>query len=153
MSSFTRRLGISPRRLGEALSAGGLEGAAFIAADRRVAFADAAHGTVLGGRCGELAGRRVLIHARDQLTAALALVELDGVARCLLVCPPDVREEHFAVIARDAGIDAVVTDRPDTMAALGIVVPDLRRGRSRLVSALQVAARGITRTLSSGDFR
>jgi DNA-binding IclR family transcriptional regulator len=46
----------------------------------------------------------------------------------------------------------------EVVAALGIVVPDLRRERSRLVSALQVAARGITRTLNtvastSGDFR
>ena len=34
------------------------------------------------------------------------------------------------------------------VAALGIVVPDLRRERARLVSALQVAAGGIGRTLS-----
>jgi hypothetical protein len=39
------------------------------------------------------------------------------------------------------------------VAALGIVVPDLRRERPRLVSALQVAARGISRTLATGDFR
>jgi DNA-binding IclR family transcriptional regulator len=39
------------------------------------------------------------------------------------------------------------------VAALGIVVPDLRRERPRLVSALQVAARGITRTLASGEWK
>lgn len=45
-------------------------------------------------------------------------------------------------------------DRPgDVVAALGLVVPDLRRGRARLVSALQVAAAGIGRTLApSVDF-
>ncbi|OJG06114.1 Pectin degradation repressor protein KdgR [Pseudonocardia autotrophica] len=41
------------------------------------------------------------------------------------------------------------TDRT-VVAALGVVVPDLRRVRPRLVSALQVAAAGITRSLSGG---
>lgn len=35
------------------------------------------------------------------------------------------------------------------VAALGIVVPDLRRSRSRLVAALQVAAQGIRRSLTA----
>jgi DNA-binding IclR family transcriptional regulator len=39
----------------------------------------------------------------------------------------------------------------EVVAALGIVVTDLRRERTRLVSALQVAARGISRTLASGE--
>ena len=33
------------------------------------------------------------------------------------------------------------------VAAIGIVVPDLRRTRPRLVAALQVAAQGIARSL------
>ena len=33
------------------------------------------------------------------------------------------------------------------VAALGIVVPSLKRGRGRLVTALQVAAQGISRSL------
>jgi DNA-binding IclR family transcriptional regulator len=41
----------------------------------------------------------------------------------------------------------------EVVAALGMVVPDLRRERSRLVSALQVAARGITRTLASAEWK
>lgn len=41
----------------------------------------------------------------------------------------------------------------EVVAALGLVVPDLRRGRARLVSALQVAAAGIGRGLPpSADF-
>jgi hypothetical protein len=35
------------------------------------------------------------------------------------------------------------------IAALGIVVPSLRRDRPKLVAALQVAARGIGRSLPS----
>jgi DNA-binding IclR family transcriptional regulator len=41
----------------------------------------------------------------------------------------------------------------EVVAALGIVVPDLRREKPRLVSALQVAARGISRTLASGEWK
>lgn len=41
-----------------------------------------------------------------------------------------------------------VSQGPDVVAALGIVVPSLRRNRSALVTALQVAAQGISRTLS-----
>jgi DNA-binding IclR family transcriptional regulator len=37
----------------------------------------------------------------------------------------------------------------DVVAALGIVVPTLARARTRLVAALQVAAHGIGRSLSS----
>ncbi|GAB2602920.1 hypothetical protein Aab01nite_85190 [Paractinoplanes abujensis] len=39
------------------------------------------------------------------------------------------------------------------VAALGIVVPDLRREQARLVAALQVAARGIARTMASGQWK
>jgi hypothetical protein len=39
------------------------------------------------------------------------------------------------------------------VAALGIVVPDLRRQLPRMVSALQVAAHGIGRTLSSVQWK
>jgi DNA-binding IclR family transcriptional regulator len=42
---------------------------------------------------------------------------------------------------------------PEVVAALGIVVPDLRREKPRLVAALQVAARGISRTLASGEWK
>jgi DNA-binding IclR family transcriptional regulator len=38
----------------------------------------------------------------------------------------------------------------DVAAALGVVVPSLRRDKARLVSALKVAAHGIGRSLSPG---
>src|SRR5690242_12988907 len=77
-----------------------------------VALADLARGTSLGGRLPDLAGRSVLIRTADQLTAALALIELDGVARRLVLCPPDLSAEHVPSIATTAAVDAVVSDRP-----------------------------------------
>jgi acyl-CoA synthetase (AMP-forming)/AMP-acid ligase II len=69
-------------------------------------------GTSLGGRLAELAGKSVLVAAGGQLTTALALIELDGVARRLVILPPDADPAYFAAIVAAAEIDAVVVDRP-----------------------------------------
>jgi acyl-coenzyme A synthetase/AMP-(fatty) acid ligase len=77
--------------------------------------------TSLGGRLGELAGRSVLVATHDQLAAAVALIELDGVARRLVLCPPDLALGHFPAVIANAGIDATVSDRADVAAAdLGV---------------------------------
>jgi acyl-coenzyme A synthetase/AMP-(fatty) acid ligase len=67
-------------------------------------------GTVLAGRVAELAGRSVLVSTRDQLAAGLALIELDGVARRLVVCTPDLPSEHLPAVIAKAEVDAVVSD-------------------------------------------
>src|SRR6185295_4065597 len=68
-------------------------------------------GTSLGGRATELAGRSVLIATRDQYAAALALIELDGIARRLVVCTPDLSPEHLAAVVARADVDAIISDR------------------------------------------
>jgi acyl-coenzyme A synthetase/AMP-(fatty) acid ligase len=86
-----------------------------------VALADLARGTSLGGRLPELAGRSVLVATGDQLTAALALIELDGVARRLILCPPDLAREHLPTVIADAEVDAVVTSgQMDVAGELGV---------------------------------
>jgi acyl-CoA synthetase (AMP-forming)/AMP-acid ligase II len=76
----------------------------------QVRIADLAHGTSLGaGRAG-LAGRSVLIATSSQLTSALALIELDGIARRITILPPDVDRAHLGALIADAEIDAVVID-------------------------------------------
>jgi non-ribosomal peptide synthetase component F len=69
-------------------------------------------GLRLGGRAEELRGRSVLVWIRDQLTAALALIELDGVARRLVLCPSDFSFEHLPFVIDSAAVDAIVSDRP-----------------------------------------
>ena len=59
----------------------------------------------------ELAGRSVLVATGSQLTAALALIELDGIARRLVILPPDAEAEHLGAVITMAGIDAVVVDQ------------------------------------------
>jgi acyl-coenzyme A synthetase/AMP-(fatty) acid ligase len=80
---------------------------------------DLVRGSALGGHLDGLRGRSVLVATREQLTTALALIELDGIARRLVICPPDVPFEHVAFVMEIAAVDALVSDRatPETGAA------------------------------------
>lgn len=67
-----------------------------------------------------------------------------------------VRRDGFASTAEEMTLGAcsvAVPVRADgrVVAALGIVVPSLKRDRARLVAALQVAAQGIGRSVSDGS--
>src|SRR5262249_6373271 len=53
----------------------------------------------------------------EQLTAALALIELDGVARRIVICPPDLPAEYLAQVAATAEVDAIVSDHDAADAA------------------------------------
>jgi acyl-coenzyme A synthetase/AMP-(fatty) acid ligase len=76
-----------------------------------VSLGDLLHSTSLAGRLEELAGRTVLLGIKDQLTAALAIIELDGVARRLILCPPDVSFNDYSMIVKTADVDAIVSDQ------------------------------------------
>jgi acyl-coenzyme A synthetase/AMP-(fatty) acid ligase len=69
-------------------------------------------GSSLGGRAEELRGLSVLIRTRDQLSAALALIDLDGIARRLVLCPSDFPSEHLPFVVDAAAVDAIVSDQP-----------------------------------------
>src|ERR1700722_2462504 len=72
---------------------------------------DLLSGSVFGGRCQELSGSSVIISTTDQLIAAAALIELDGVARRMVLCPPDLPAEHLPSILKAGEADAIVSDR------------------------------------------
>jgi acyl-coenzyme A synthetase/AMP-(fatty) acid ligase len=55
----------------------------------------------------------VLVATADQLTAALALIELDGIARRLVLYPADLALEHVPFIVGSVPVDAIVTDRTE----------------------------------------
>jgi acyl-CoA synthetase (AMP-forming)/AMP-acid ligase II len=73
-------------------------------------FTDLAAGTSFGGRLSDLAGRAVLVASANQLTTALALIELDGCARRLVILPPDAEAAHLGALIAAAEIDAIVID-------------------------------------------
>jgi acyl-coenzyme A synthetase/AMP-(fatty) acid ligase len=111
-----------PRPLREWLSATANGGERFLhARSASVALSDLVHGSSLGGDLAALDGACVLVLTRDQLTAALTLIELDGVARRMILCPADFAREHLPVVIAKAGVDAIVSDEdtPD-LRALGV---------------------------------
>jgi acyl-coenzyme A synthetase/AMP-(fatty) acid ligase len=71
----------------------------------------------------ELAGASVLIATRDPLGAAVALVELDGVARRLVVGTPDLSAEHLPRVLARGAVDAIVVDTPGGVESLAGLRP------------------------------
>lgn len=110
-------------------------------------------------------GKVLLAYAPDDVRAA-AFARLTRITPYTITQPARlmeqlrrVRTEGFATTGEEMSLGAcsvavpVRGDDDEVVAALGIVVPDLRRERARLVSALRVAARGIERTLSSAQWK
>src|ERR1700733_6476500 len=111
------------RSLRQAVAAAGLSERWLADPNSRVSLAALAEGSCLGNRACELRGRSVLLLTRDQLPSALALIELDGVARRLVVCASDVAPEHLPAIMATAEVDAVVGDGPAEIANGRLFVP------------------------------
>src|SRR5271170_3196637 len=87
-----------------------------------VSLTDILGESCLGGRLSELSGRSVLLAASDQLISGLAMTEIDGVARRMLLAPHDLDAGHIAALIADAEIDAVVTDYPAQWTDVDLVV-------------------------------
>jgi len=121
-----------------------LKGRTVSDARQTVSLTDILEYSCLGGRLGELSGRSVLLAVADQLTSGLAMIEIDGVARRMLLCPPDVNADHIKTLMEDADIDAIVTDIPSHWSAAGI---DLLGVRSLERSALPAKAAQATEWL------
>jgi acyl-CoA synthetase (AMP-forming)/AMP-acid ligase II len=90
-----------------------LKGRAISDAQRVVSLTDILEYTCLVDRLRELSGRSVLMAVSDQLISGLVMTEIDGVARRMLLCPPDLNADHLQSLMDDADIDAVVTDHPE----------------------------------------
>jgi acyl-coenzyme A synthetase/AMP-(fatty) acid ligase len=97
--------------LSDALIIGGHRPQRFLwGTDVSVCLSELYGGSRLGDRLEELRGRSVFLAVKDQLTAALALIELDRIARRLILCPPDLPVEHIPSVMATAAADAVVSD-------------------------------------------
>jgi acyl-coenzyme A synthetase/AMP-(fatty) acid ligase len=102
----------SGRSLWKLLSAAGnLSGRFIWGVDASIALDDLVRGSIFGGRLDELRERSVFLATKDELMAAVALTELDGIARRLVLCPPDLPAEHIPSLIKAAAVDAFVSDR------------------------------------------
>lgn len=92
---------------------------ALLARDVAVPFAALAAGNPLSAEPGSLSGAHVLLLARSQLAAGLALTALDGVAGRVVIVPPDLKPDHLSEVIRRAEVDTLVSD--------GAAIEGLRR--------------------------
>jgi acyl-coenzyme A synthetase/AMP-(fatty) acid ligase len=110
--------------LWESISSSGPAAGVFHGRSGAVKLQDLAVGSVLGGKLESFRGRSVLLAMHEQLSTALALLELDGVARRLVLCTPDLTPEQLAGVRATAEADIVL----DSVAAQP--VPETLRRRT-----------------------
>jgi acyl-coenzyme A synthetase/AMP-(fatty) acid ligase len=112
LNNVLRRQGIKPGR--------------FIA-DRyhRLSILDVAEKTNLDRQTHLLRGRSILLANLDQLATVLALVQLDGVAKRIVICTPDLPPDYLRQAFDDAALDTVVTDGKRFPALLFNDVPNI----------------------------
>ncbi len=99
-----------PRSLWESITAAGTRAGRLYGAGATVNLADLSRASSFGGRLQELRGRSVLLGVKDPLRASLAMLELDGVAARMVLCPADLAAAHLTAVARNAAADACVGD-------------------------------------------
>ncbi len=91
-----------------------------------IAAAELAGASTLKAKLESLRGCTVVLATREQLPTAVALMELDGVARRLVLCTPDLSPEQLLGVAAEAKADAVLTD--DALVPAPLAQPLKRRG-------------------------
>ena len=104
--------------------------------DHVLALGEVAGGSPFGADRNAFAGRSVVLFVRDMVKAAAALIDLDGVARRILLCPPGWDEAKLVPAAELIGADALAFDEEEPQTALSMdlrhpVRLPLRRGPAR----------------------
>ena len=95
------------------MAAGNLSSRILVGKDSQATWQELVHGSVLEGSIEELRGKSVLLATTDQFSAAAVLIQIDGIARRVVLYPPDLSLEHLAYVAKKAEADVLVTDRSE----------------------------------------
>jgi acyl-coenzyme A synthetase/AMP-(fatty) acid ligase len=107
--------------LWNALQASNLSGRFIHSRGASVALTELLQGSPLGVDSACAARRSILILTRRQLTAALALIAFDGIAKRMTICPPDLPVSEIAGICEKAEASAIVTDHDSRFPAASSV--------------------------------
>jgi acyl-coenzyme A synthetase/AMP-(fatty) acid ligase len=75
-----------------------------------VLLSDLLHKSSLSVPLEQLSNSTVLIATKGQFATALALIELDGIARRIVLYPGDLPRAHIPSVVASANIDAIVLD-------------------------------------------
>jgi acyl-coenzyme A synthetase/AMP-(fatty) acid ligase len=94
------------------IAAGNLPSRKLVGLDAKATWDELVHGSILEAPSCDLHGQSVVVATIDQFRAAAALIELDGIARRVVLYPPDLSLEHLPYVAKAAEADAIVTDQP-----------------------------------------
>ena len=65
-----------------------------------------------GDLATSLRNQSVLVSTTEQMTAVVALLALDGLARRILLCPPDLAATHLPHVIATGEVQAVLSDQP-----------------------------------------
>jgi acyl-coenzyme A synthetase/AMP-(fatty) acid ligase len=90
--------------------------------DHRLGLRDFATHSAFGAETRRFSGRSVVVCVRDMAKAAAALIELDGLARRILLCPPGWEAEKIESAARQAEADALAYDEDGAKPPLALEV-------------------------------
>ena len=86
----------------------GASGRSVLMAGEALTFDDCVRATSVAETFDRLEGKCVVLMAGSQLKTAAALVDLDGWARRIVICPPDLEPDRLGAVMRDAQADALV---------------------------------------------
>lgn len=112
--------GTDRRSLWELTEAAGLPPQRFIADGAGLChLTQLTDGRTLAAPLESFRGKSLLLASERQLPSVLALLQLDGIARRLLLCPPDLSPAHLPDILAEAEINAIVTDGTGPQAPAG----------------------------------
>jgi len=114
------------------VASGNLSSRILVGLNAKANWADLVEGSILESPVDELRGKSILLATIDQFRAAAALIELDGIARRVVLFPPDVSREHLAYVAKTAEADILVTDQPE--------IASMHHGIGRVISCKQSIA-------------
>jgi len=81
--------------------------------DTKATWGELVNGSILDCAPEELRGKCVLLATTDQFRASAALIVLDGIARRVVLFPPDVSLDHLAYVANTAEANVLVTDNAE----------------------------------------
>jgi len=99
-----------PATLAGLIARAGGAGRTLSTRDHRLELSEFASGSPFGAERARFAGRSVVLSVSDMARAAAALIDLDGLARRILLCPPGWEADKIARAAALAEADALAYD-------------------------------------------
>lgn len=98
--------------LASLLAAGNLSAHLSVGPGAGISWGKLAATSDIANRFAATRGRSVVVAPLDQLAAAAALIQLDGIAKRIVLYPPDMSREHLAFVADCAEANLILTDEP-----------------------------------------